>query len=326
MSDLEGAREAIDGSLEPAGPRGLGRVHRALRAVALRAGQAHARHQQEVDRRLLAMIEQLGHGHEVLRSWLHNTDARVERLDQATGALTSRLDALTTSPDRLDALRLERFDADGAGKVIGYRQAEGSVAPGEDYVAFEDVFRMSEAVIRERQRRYVALVNGHTPVLDVGCGRGEFLELLREAGIFARGVDLDEGMIARCRAKGLDVEQADALAYLERAEDDSLGTVFASQVVEHLSYEQLMQLLRLVHQKLAPDGILIAETVNPHSPAALKNFWIDLTHHHPIFPEVLLTLTRGVGFDSAYVFHPGGSGDVDADRDSCGDYAIVAVR
>ena len=84
--------------------------------------------------------------------------------------------------------------------------------------------------------------------------------------------------------------------------------------------------LRQSRRALLPDGLLIVETVNPHSPTALKNFWFDLTHQHPVFPEVLLTLCRSIGFRSAYVFHPGGTGDVDRDRTQAGDYALIAER
>lgn len=133
-------------------------------------------------------------------------------------------------------------------------------------------------------------------------------------------------MVARARAKNLEVEHADIVAYLEGLPDESLGAIFAAQVVEHLSYVHLLDFLRVGYQKLKPGGLLIAETVNPHMPIAFKNFWLDLTHQHLVFPEVLLTLCRGIGFGSAYVFHPGGSGDFVSDRELCGDYAIVAER
>ena len=119
--------------------------------------------------------------------------------------------------------------------MIGYRHATCPVSAEDDYVAFEDVFRLSEDVIRERQRPYMSLLGGRQPVLDAGCGRGEFLdlELLRDAGAPARGVDLDPGMVARARGKGVDVEQGDLVAHLERVADGSLGVLFAAQVVEH---------------------------------------------------------------------------------------------
>ena len=330
-SDFSSLRDSIDRALDPPAQRG-GTVRLALRRWLLALSRPRAGYQQMIDRGLLDAIE--GSQREIgeLRTWLHNNSGLLEELRAWERDLSERVapveefvSAAAAAPEP-DALALERFDAGAAGRVIGYRHGARAVEPAQDYVAFEDVFRLSEDVIRERQRRYVTLLEGRSPVLDAGCGRGEFLELLREAGIPARGVDLDAGMVARAAAKGLDVEQGDAVAYLERTEDDSLGAVFAAQVVEHLPYDALLAFLRLSHRKLMPGGRLMAETVNPHSPSALKNFWFDLTHQHPVFPEVLLTLCRSIGFDSAYVFHPGGSGDVERDRGRAGDYALVAER
>jgi methionine biosynthesis protein MetW len=283
-----------------------------------------------------AWLTGLQQGVEELQIWLTNNDARLAGLQAALEELrTWNLDLTehlrtgdhpSGAPPEPDELGLERFEAEGVGTVIGYQHGDPPVAPDQDYIAFEDVFRQSEEVIRERQRPYVGLLGDREPVLDAGCGRGEFLELLREAGISARGVELDAGMVARTRAKGLEVEQGDVVEYLDRLEDGSLGALFAAQVVEHLPYPELLAFLRLGWAKLRSGALLIAETVNPHAPWALKNFWFDLTHQHPIFPEVLLTLCRGIGFDSAYVFHPAGTGNVDVDRTQCGDYAIVAQR
>src|SRR6188472_231332 len=126
--------------------------------------------------------------------------------------------------------------------------------------------RGSTADVRERQRPYVDDFRGAAPVLDVGCGRGEFLGLLREAGIEARGVDADADMVAFARGAGLDVVQADAVAYLEGLDDGSLGGVFAAQLVEHLPPAALLRLLQLAARKLRPGGLLVAETINPLSP------------------------------------------------------------
>jgi SAM-dependent methyltransferase len=104
----------------------------------------------------------------------------------------------------------------------------------------------------------------------------------------------------------------------------SLGTIFAAQVVEHLSHEQLQRLLSLAHERLKPGGLLVLETINPHNPQALKHFWIDPTHQHPLFPEIVLAWCRLAGYASAYVWHPEGSGDPDRDRLAAADYAIVA--
>ncbi len=210
-----------------------------------------------------------------------------------------------------------------AGVVQGYADANG--ASPHSYRSFEDTFRGSEDFIRERQRPYLEILDGREPVLEFGCGRGEFLDLLRERGLNYLGVDLDAGMVDRCHEKGhAQVVHADGLEYLEGLTDGSLGAIFSAQVIEHLPYESLLRLLELARVKLREDGLLIAETVNPHSSPALKTFWVDLTHQQPIFPEVALALCRDAGFASAYVFHPGGSGDIERDRFSEGAFAVVA--
>jgi SAM-dependent methyltransferase len=149
--------------------------------------------------------------------------------------------------------------------------------------------------------------------------------VLGARGIRAKGVDLDEDMVARATEKGLDVELGDAATALAALEDGSLPAAFAAQVVEHLSSTQLTELVELLARKLVPGGIVVLETVNPHSPAALKAFWTDTTHHHPLFPEVLLAFCRIAGFDSGDVLLPGGStGDFNKDIYESRDYAVVA--
>jgi SAM-dependent methyltransferase len=210
------------------------------------------------------------------------------------------------------------------GRTIGFRPTGAESANG--YRGFEDLFRGSEKMIRDRQRVYLDLVSGREPVLDGGCGRGEFLDLLARRGIAGRGVDLDPEMVRRCREKGHEnVERADLLEALEQTPEGSLGAIFTAQVVEHLDTAQLQRLLELAHSRLRPGGVLIAETVNPHSAAALKAFWVDPTHRHPLFPETMLALSALAGFEQGDVFAPTGSGDWAEDRTEVGEYALVAV-
>jgi SAM-dependent methyltransferase len=167
-----------------------------------------------------------------------------------------------------------------------------------DYFAFESRMRGSTESIRDRQRPYVDDFREAAPVLDVGCGRGEFLVLLREAGIEGRGVDLDADMVAYARGEGLEVELADAVEHLQGLEDGSLGGIFAAQLVEHLPAPTLVRLLELAAVKLRPAGVLVAETINPLSPLALRNYYADLTHAQPLVPETLELLARQAGFGS----------------------------
>jgi len=130
-------------------------------------------------------------------------------------------------------------------------------------------------------------------------------------------------MVARCVEKGHDVQLADAATYLRGLDDGSVPGIFAAQVVEHLNADQLTELLGLMQRTLAPGGVAVMETVNPHNPAALKAFWTDTTHHHPLFPEVLLALSRLAGFESGVVRFPQESGDFNADVYVNRDYAVI---
>lgn len=216
----------------------------------------------------------------------------------------------------------EQFEAP-VGEVTGYRVAAAAIAESP-YTAFEDLFRGPADRVAELQRPYVDLVSSRQPVLDIGCGRGEFLDLLRSEGIEARGIDTDAGMVKRCQAQGLPAEQADANDYLENLRDAALGAIFCAQVIEHLPVGELRRLLALSVRKLRPGGVFIAETVNPHSPPALKTFWVDLTHKHPIFPEVALAMCAIAGFRPAYVFAPGFDNYEQAKFQSTS-YAVVAT-
>jgi 2-polyprenyl-3-methyl-5-hydroxy-6-metoxy-1,4-benzoquinol methylase len=209
------------------------------------------------------------------------------------------------------------------GEVLGFRASEPIVEGSSDYVAFEELFRGPGERVSEMQRPYLELVREHQPVLDVGCGRGEFLSLLAAEGVVAEGVDVDAGMVSRCKALGLKASLGDANSYLEGLEEGSLGTIFSAQVIEHLPYEELRRMLELSRRKLRPGGLFIAETVNPHRLSSLKTFWVDLTHQHPIFPEVALAACAIAGFESAYVFAPTFDG-FEAARFAAPAYAVVA--
>src|SRR5258707_11038674 len=156
--------------------------------------------------------------------------------------------------------------------------------------------RGSTESVRARQQGYVDDFRDQAPVLDVGCGRGELLGLLREARVEARGIDAGADMVAYARGEGLDVEQADAIVYLDGLDDGALGGVFLGQVVEHLPPAALVRLLELAAQKLRPGGLLVAETINPLSPLALRSYFADLTHAQPLVPETLALLANQAGF------------------------------
>jgi SAM-dependent methyltransferase len=234
---------------------------------------------------------------------LRLVDALSGRVDAVQTAVQEGLGSLAGQERRTVELeerltRLERRERVPAAATQPAAPAAPAPAVVPDYFAFESRMRGSTESIRDRQRPYVDDFREAAPVLDVGCGRGEFLVLLREAGIEGRGVDLDADMVAYARGEGLDVEQADAVGHLQGLDDGSLGGIFAAQLVEHLPATTLVRLLELASVKLRPGGVLVAETINPLSPLALRNYYADLTHAQPLVPETLELLARQAGFDS----------------------------
>ena len=171
-------------------------------------------------------------------------------------------------------------------------QASASLAaeqsPSFDYGRFAERFRGPEEYVKSGQTFYLPYFAGSQEVLDIGCGRGEFLELMREAGVPARGIDLSHESVDLCRGKGLEAEVADLFVYLENLADASLGGIFSSQVVEHLPPHRLPEMVRLAAQKLRRGGVLAIETPNPECLAIFAtHFYLDPTHTRPI-PRALL--------------------------------------
>ena len=151
------------------------------------------------------------------------------------------------------------------------------------YVGFEDRFRGSREEIRSRLEAYVPIFRGASDVLDIGCGRGEFLNLLREHGIGGRGLDLNHEMVEVCRTQGLEAAEGDALGYLRSLPDQSLGGLFAAQVAEHLEPDYLLELLEEAFVKLRPGSAIVLETINVSSWFAFFSSYIrDITHVRPL--------------------------------------------
>lgn len=171
-------------------------------------------------------------------------------------------------------------------------------APPEiDWLKFAERFRGSEEYVREKQRLYVPWFERCQAVLDLGCGRGEFLELLRDTGVPARGVDLNEESVALCREKGLDVQAADLFAYLNDLPESALDGIFCAQVIEHLPPGRLPELMRLAAARLGRGGLLVMETPNPECLAIFAtHYYLDPTHRHPVPPALLVFYFEEHGF------------------------------
>lgn len=171
------------------------------------------------------------------------------------------------------------------------------------YKAFEDQFRGSRELIKERLRAYQPFLENLKSIaddaraLDLGCGRGEWLELLGELDISASGIDLDEGMLSDCRKLGLTVEQGNALTLLSKQADQSLALISGFHLVEHLSNADLQTLIKEAYRVLKPGGLLILETPNTENiTVATINFYFDPSHLRPIPAKLLQFLTLHTGF------------------------------
>jgi SAM-dependent methyltransferase len=221
-------------------------------------------------------------------------------------AMNVRLEGLLALRDRIEALSEEVRALRGTlGATMPAPEAARTAERTADasvYTAFENRFRGSREEIRSRQKDYVALFAGLSPVVDLGCGRGEFLELLGEAGIAARGVEGNAHAARDCRERGLDVVEADLLESLRAEPEASLGGLFAAQVVEHLPPATLVALLRESHRALRPGGLLVLETVNAASALAFLDVFLrDLTHDRPLHPDTLRFLAAAAGFSDVRV-------------------------
>ena len=213
-------------------------------------------------------------------------------LERRAGDASRLLQELEERVLRLE--RLERRPAPARPAAAAAHVEQQAAEP--DYFAFESRMRGSTAEVREKQRAYLEDFRECAPVLDIGCGRGEFLQLLRDAGIEAQGIDVDPDMVAFCVGEGLDVAQHDAVSYLEGLSDGALGGIFCAHVLEHLPTPSLVRILELAHAKLRPGGLFAAETPNPRTLVALSTFAADLSHVRPLHPDTLAHLARHAGF------------------------------
>lgn len=160
--------------------------------------------------------------------------------------------------------------------------------PAFDYSRFAERFRGPEEYVTAGQQVYLRYFEGRKNVLDIGCGRGEFLKMMGGAGVPAKGVELSAESVAVCRSQGLDAEVADVYPYLAAMPEGSLDGIFCSQVVEHLPPDRLPELIRLCARALAPGGVIAIETPNPECLAIFAtHFYLDPTHTRPV-PHPLL--------------------------------------
>lgn len=173
-----------------------------------------------------------------------------------------------------------------------------------DYLAFENAFRGDEQMIQDRQRLYTRFINLDGLVLDLGCGRGEFLSLLLEEGFHAIGVEMNNEMYSYCWSRGLPVIKRDMFEYLASLTGGTVAAVSLNQVVEHLQPTQLTSVIKEAHRVLKEGGVLLMETQNPRTLAIYNGgFYIDPTHVKPVHPLTLEFLCKALGFSDVHIHY-----------------------
>lgn len=184
-----------------------------------------------------------------------------------------------------------------------FLENKGKVSVDDFYYAFEESFRGSRDLVKNRLQMYIPFVEraieqtSRKDFLDMGCGRAELLEILKDKGIPARGIDSNIRMIKEAVEKGFTVEQTDVLEYMLNLPDNSLSGVSGFHIVEHLPFENLLELLAEIYRVIAPGGVLILETPNPENFNVVTfNFYVDPTHIRPLPPPALNFMVEHTGF------------------------------
>ena len=279
--------------------------------VAIEAHTASIRAMEWTEHKIDAAIDELRRYQEALMARDRRNEIAVAGVMASQEELRASIGSLQQAAQNLKR-EVSRLLESGVVVQPVTAAAAGAAAPGgtaavagnqldaldsHKYVGFEDQFRGSTGDIRQRVSEYLPFFTGARGVLDIGCGRGEFLALLREQGITSRGVDINGSMVDVCRQQGLDAVEADALTYLRAQPDGSLGGLFAAQVVEHLEPRYLTSLLDAAFDKLRPGSTIVLETINPACWFAFFESYIrDITHVRPIHPDTLTYLLIATGF------------------------------
>ena len=228
--------------------------------------------------------------------------ASMARSDALLQRLAEELEEVASLSER--SLRGEPLPVSGTSPLDEGRLAD---ALAEVQPLLLESFRGSEDEIRHRMDRYLPDLKPKAPVLDLGCGRGELLLLLREAGVDATGVEGDPALAEAARRRGLEVVEGDVLEVVKDQESESRGAVTAVHLFEHLTSAKLIAVLAEIRRVLRPGGLLIAECPNPHSlRVGASLFWQDPTHQRPLLPETLELMLRAAGFvfDRRELLHP----------------------
>jgi O-antigen chain-terminating methyltransferase len=278
-------------------------IEGALRTIQAELGEIRDQRLDPVERRADSLEQGLREvSAEIARLRDEVVPASVARSDALLERLAEELEEVASLTER--SLRGEPLPVSGASAIDEHKLAD---ALAEVQPLLLESFRGSEEEIQHRLDRYLPDLRRTTPVLDLGCGRGELLLLLREAGVEANGVEDDPAMAEAARRRGLEVIEGDVLEVLRKQEAESRGAVTAIHLFEHLTPARLAEVLSEIRRVLRPAGLLIAECPNPHTlRVGASLYWQDPTHQRPLLPETLELMLRASGFevDHRELLHP----------------------
>lgn len=279
-----------------------------LHAIERARLEAYVAHHGELHRMLTRLEERQANDAVYLKGELARHATLLQRSGGALPSNPTAGDAASTAPGQQDdPHRLDAF-----------------------YLAFENRFRGERSDIKERVRFYLPFLSearagtAERPIVDVGCGRGEWLELLNDNALRATGVDMNEAMVAQCRQRNLDAVLGDAVQHLRSLPDESVGAVTGFHIIEHLPLQTLMDLLLECHRVLGPGGLVLFESPNcKNLTVGACNFYIDPTHRNPVFPETAEFLLNMHGFEQVRLEYLGRPGEIPLARDTA-DSVVLA--
>jgi SAM-dependent methyltransferase len=226
---------------------------------------------------------------------------KIEKLEAEYSNLKTLLIHFAQLENKLDRLLASVGERTKAETVDQLQALKEQLSPIQ-YADFEKRFRGSREEISARLAKYLPLFAGRKEILDIGCGRGEFLALLKDNGQQATGLDLSDSMLDEARARGLDCLKADALQFLQGRPDASLDGIFSSQVIEHFQPDYLRRVISEAFRVLRPGAVLLLETVNPLSVFALSRiYFLDPTHRSALHPEYMRYLLENSGFSTVEI-------------------------
>ena len=279
------------------------RISRAIQAIQTELEEVRARRVEPLEKRANTAEDALRDvSQEIGRLRDRVIPASMARADALLDRLAEEMEEVASLSER--SLRGEPLSVSGAALVDEDRLAE---ALAEVQPLLLESFRGSEDEIRHRMDRYLPDLRPAQPVLDLGCGRGELLLLLREAGVEANGVEGDHALAEAARRRGLEIIEGDVIEVLKDQDTGSRGAVTALHLFEHLTLAKLASVLAEIRRVLRPGGLLIAECPNPHSlRVGASLYWQDPTHQRPLLPETLELMLRAAGFvlDRRELLHP----------------------